>query len=319
MTVCIAAISSYANGFVITGASDRMLTAADVEFEPEVPKLYPLTNSIVALLAGDSPTQAEVLQEVDLQVKALLKPDEWLDVKQVAELYAQAFNKRRTREAQTAILAPLGLDVNSFISRQREMDPSFIRMVATELYNYQPPETSAIITGMDNTGPHIFVVANGSIDCHDTIGFASIGIGAGHANSQLMFAGQNPGRAYPAALMQTFAAKKRAEVAPGVGEATDMFLIGTTLGSFRPIPANVIDALEKTYQTMRETIKTARDKAEGEIGDFFKKAVEQAQRERKKQSQPDSDGETSADSARVRPNSKKGERKDGGKTDETVH
>lgn len=56
MTVCVAAISqsSTGTGLMITGASDRMLTAGDIEFEPEQSKIQPLTNSIALMLAGDS-------------------------------------------------------------------------------------------------------------------------------------------------------------------------------------------------------------------------------------------------------------------------
>lgn len=321
MTVCIAAISSFGEGDVIVGASDRMLTAGDIEFEPTLPKIYPITSSIVAMLAGDSPTQAEVLHEVDREIKKLLeeKPDRWLDVKEVAELYATCYKRRRSREAETAILAPLYLDANTFISRQREMDPSFIREIATELYNYRPPDTAAIITGLDTTGGHVFVVVNGSIDCNDHVGFASIGVGSGHANSQFMFAGYTLGRSYPETLMLTYASKKRSEAAPGVGEATDMFIIGTTLGSFKRIPASLIDRLEKTYQTMRDEIRTSRDKSEGEIREWFNEVIRKAEAQQQEQSRPEGDGETSSDSEGVRADAKESKRKDGKQPKETVH
>ena len=61
MTVCIAAIC---NNSVIFGASDRMLTAGDIQFEPQLQKNYLLTSKIVIQVAGDASVQAEVVQLV---------------------------------------------------------------------------------------------------------------------------------------------------------------------------------------------------------------------------------------------------------------
>jgi hypothetical protein len=85
MTVCIASIC---NGNTIIGAADRMITSGDIEFEPAldslpVPaglnpidrgsynlntKIFALTRYIVALTAGDSGLQSEILQSVYLAV-----------------------------------------------------------------------------------------------------------------------------------------------------------------------------------------------------------------------------------------------------------
>jgi hypothetical protein len=58
MTICVAAICE---DNTIMGASDRMLTARDVQFEPPQPKIIPLTKSIVTMISGDSYAQAEIL------------------------------------------------------------------------------------------------------------------------------------------------------------------------------------------------------------------------------------------------------------------
>jgi hypothetical protein len=62
MTVCVAAMC---DGYTILGASDRMLTAGDVQFEPQQSKLWAITSSIVAMVAGDSAFQTEILQDVE--------------------------------------------------------------------------------------------------------------------------------------------------------------------------------------------------------------------------------------------------------------
>src|SRR5277367_6736484 len=89
VTVCIAAICQ---GSVVFGASDRMLTSGDgeIEFEPAFPKSFSLTNSIVAMTAGDSALQAEMLQDLApfINERINAEPTVWLKVKDVAELYS---------------------------------------------------------------------------------------------------------------------------------------------------------------------------------------------------------------------------------------
>jgi hypothetical protein len=329
VTVCIAAICEWRGNAVIVGASDRMLTAADIEFEPETPKIHPFTTSIVALTAGDSATQSEILQAVDLKVAGLLaaEPKTWRTVKEVAELYADSYKKLRLREAETDILSPLGLTAETFITRQREMEPSFIRQVATELLNHSAPSIGAIITGIDESGVHIYVVVNGNIDCNDKVGFASVGIGANHANSEFMFAGHTHDRPYPETLLLTYTAKKRAEVAPGVGEATDMFFIGTSLGSFTKITQPLIDKLEETYQTVEKRVEEAVKESEGEINKFFEGIIQAAEEAAKKQGgtdaataqeNPEDDAGSSVDTEGIRDGTAEGEREGDGTIAETA-
>lgn len=65
MTVCVAAISHQ----TIIGASDRMLTAGNIEFEPPIAKLHNLTKSICIMIAGDVALQADILHSVIREVE----------------------------------------------------------------------------------------------------------------------------------------------------------------------------------------------------------------------------------------------------------
>ena len=94
VTVCVTAMC---NGNTIIGASDRMLTAGDIQFEPQQTKIFPLTTSIAVMLAGDSSMQAEVLQCVQSDVNKRIdsEPQKWWNVSDIAELYSQHYNKVR--------------------------------------------------------------------------------------------------------------------------------------------------------------------------------------------------------------------------------
>jgi hypothetical protein len=63
-----------------------------------------------------------------------------------------------------------------------------------------------------------------------TVGFAAIGIGKAHAESQFTFSGYWPIKPFHETLLLTHASKKRAEAAPGAGKATDVLVIGPGLG-----------------------------------------------------------------------------------------
>ena len=92
MTVCVAAISQ----LTIVGASDRMLTSGDIEFEPPISKLHNLTESICIMIAGDISLQAEILYSVMKDVEAA--PENWR-VSEVANMYYNSFEQiRRTRQ-----------------------------------------------------------------------------------------------------------------------------------------------------------------------------------------------------------------------------
>src|SRR6202040_4052952 len=103
--------------------------------------------------------------------------------------------------AEMRALGPLSLTLDSFIKRQKEMTPEIVKELTSAIVNFDMPEIEAIVTGIDDTGAHIYVVTNSAVACRDAIGFAAIGIGYWHANSQFMFAGHNRMRPLPETLL----------------------------------------------------------------------------------------------------------------------
>lgn len=246
MTVCVAAI--FDEG--IFGASDRMLTSGNIQFQPPQPKIWKITNSIVAMIAGDVSIQAEIFSEVNPVIGDRIKqePNNWWAVKDIADIYCKYHVQLRSKIATRHYLSPLGLDANTFITRQNEMNPEVVKKITTGLIDYKLPDIEAIFAGIDSLGLHLYVVRNGNISCEDRIGFAAIGVGSWHAESLFMAAGHTHAATTSRALYLTFAAKKRAEIAPGVGIETDMFIIGPQLGSYTSISESIIQDLGKFYK-----------------------------------------------------------------------
>jgi len=269
VTVCIAAICE---GNMIFGASDRMLTSGDIEFEPMQQKIYQMTTSMAIMAAGDASLQTEILAKVGSDVSQRIEsdPGKWWLIQDVADLYSRYHTEVRLKRSEAAILAPLGLNRSTFIEKQQQMAPSLVSQIAQQMINFEIPKVETIITGVDPTGAHIYVAEDGDITCEDVVGFASIGVGRWHANSQFMFAGHTKYSSLPRTAYLTFSAKRRAEVAPGVGVGTDMFIV-TSLGGYTSVGSHVLEALDKTYKSNQKGINKSSKKAEDEFAKYLEK------------------------------------------------
>lgn len=247
-----------------------MLTGGDIEFEPDQPKILALSNSIYCLLAGDSYLQAEIMKNVADDVWRRIKeqPEHWWKLKEVAELYAHYCKKAQFGRAEDVVLAPLGLNNEKFLADQNKMAPTLVEQLAAKLTNFRAPQVQTLFCGIDPDGAHIYVSDNWKVTCRDLIGFAAIGSGASHANSQFMFEAYTRHRSFSEALLLTYSSKKRAEVAPGVGKQTDMFMVGPLLGQSIFMGTHVIDRLERIYSDTQQMTMELHQKARTAIGEY---------------------------------------------------
>jgi hypothetical protein len=320
LTVCITAICNFKN--TIFGACDRMMTSGDIEFEPDLPKIsesppvnswdtanpkiHVVTSSIVFMTAGDSGLQAEIMADARRNISERIKrePSKWLDVKDAVDSYLEAYNKAKAARVRDAVLVPQGLDVDTFISRQSEMNSEFILDITRRIHRFESDfrevrGVETIITGIDNSGSHIYAVfksASGDhVTCCDSIGFAAVGIGGRHAESQFMMSGHNPHSNREETLLLTYMAKKRSEVAPGVGHGTDMFVMGPTPGSVAMME-NISDfdmkKIDSIYKKMEKEqakrFQSAKEKTKEYIAAMFaaRARVEQQQQQQSPQEPP---------------------------------
>lgn len=185
------------------------------------------------------------------------------------------------------------------------MTDELVTQLTKELINFDVPKTETIFAGIDNEGPHIYSVYDGEARCYDTIGFASIGIGSGHANSQFMFAGHTWRSPFAETMRLVHTAKKKSEVAPGVGKETDMAITGPPLGTAVTVRVDIIrrlDALyEKTKKREAKILAIARKEVTSYVEEITKAAA-QGQAVTKVDG-----GKTSADGASISNDPEKGQ------------
>jgi len=289
LTVCIAAICEHN---MIIGASDRMLTAGDIEFEPvptsagkEFPlKITPLNDSrsIVIMMAGASDIQAQIALKIIRFIDATEKqsPQKIWSVEDTVNLYIDFYNQEKSRRAASAILAPFNLEPNTFIARQKEMLDGFSEMIARELMNFQMPPVETIITGADASGSHLYTLFDNRPSCCDSVGFAAIGIGARHAESQFMLNGYSRFVPQEEALWMIYMAKRKSEIAPGVGKITDLFCVTPNTPAKTPKFRFLNDIIEKAqfekiYDAFEKKQLSAFQEARAEIKPIMEKIVQE--------------------------------------------
>jgi 20S proteasome alpha/beta subunit len=247
MTVCIAA--SCRDGIIFC-ASDRMLTAGDIQYEPPSSKTFLLTKFAVSMMSGDAAFYTEIMDAVLAGLEG--RHDERVPIVEIAGAFAEQRALALRTRASTAILGPLGLTTETFRIHQRDMDPQLVDKLATELLNFYVPEVDVIIAGIDDRGAQIYVMMEGEISCNNAIGFASVGSGSRHAESQFMLARHSPNAPTAETLFLTYAAKKRSEVAPGVGLVTDLFVITPGDVGVTDIKDDLVQQTKKAYDELQQ-------------------------------------------------------------------
>lgn len=253
MTVCVAALCRWNYGTAAEGdtrhavivMTDRMITAGDVQYEPPQTKHAHITPTIMLVIAGDYSLHSQAIKKTvqRFETSSSATPE------QVAAFYGRAIQSIKLKEAEDIFLAPLGLNSDSFLAQQKDMAPHFVSLLTDQMQAYRGEETDALIIGASDGVVDIYGVdAKGMVACRNDVGFAAIGSGSWHVKSRLMSVGYSNSSSFAAALSFVYAAKKAAEVAPGVGRNTDILLVFKNgYEKLRPDVANKLHELYAEY------------------------------------------------------------------------
>jgi hypothetical protein len=229
MTVCIAAVCNVGPDRppYVVAACDRMITIGGLQYEPYQRKAVQLAATTIALFAGDMQLHGAVTPRTLERIGELVsdRHPPLLTVKEIADIYAEEFAYYRRKLAEREVLFPRGMDFDKF-ARQQSILPHYqVRDIDAMLAAYAIDST-AIITGLDHTGAHIYKVRDpGVADSFDIPFFACAGSGKDIAEAQFMVAQYEKQWPLARALWLTFSAKARAQVAGGVGPQTDLMII----------------------------------------------------------------------------------------------
>jgi len=225
MTICIAAL--YENGKGCVLASDQMTTAhfpIGYEFEnEEVKKIVKVRETTVAYLltAGDVLFANEILEAVrkDVDEKGVTATPI------IAELFRQHYQNVRRQRIIRNELEPRGLAIKSYYDGHQRLVQPVVMMIDNALKSYNP-RTELIVAGLGEAYCSVFSIMNpGNLFCHDAIGFAAVGSGGPHALYSLIESGYKKSMDAKTVCELVEKAKKRSEVAPGVGKGTEILSV----------------------------------------------------------------------------------------------
>jgi len=291
MTVCIAAICTHQGMNMIVGASDRLVTYDDVEYEQPAPKILPLASHTVALIAGSPEDHMTIVQRSFPRIGLLTLPT----VEQIANIYADEFANLRRLRAERRYLAPLGLSIWTFLGNQTNLSLD-VSSRLVDILEKECLESSAIIAGSDQFGPHIYVVTDpGEARCCDLDGWAAIGSGSRHADLQFIEEKYHRAWEFENAFLTTYLAKKKADITPGVGPTTDLFWItpGDQCRVLRPDEPIVVQ-VRNLHKRIEANAKRAVKKARGSIRDWVKNEISKNKPQGQQQIETETAGGTEA-------------------------
>jgi len=242
MTQLVSAICHCGGNPTVIGITDRMLSSADMTltFERDEPKIDIITNKTAVLTAG-------TLDEPDLirDVRERARGKE--HVREIAELFKEAYQQLRTKHIEDEILNPLaGLrSFGEYHEKQRTLHDALIMDLNERIRKYNVG-LSLLLIGIDEQGGHIVHVDNPGIwRGLDNVGFLCLGMGDRHADNVFAWYKHTTSVPLNDAIYITFEAKKKAEAAGGVGQATDMIIIDKD--GIRMVEQQTIIELEGIY------------------------------------------------------------------------
>lgn len=217
MTVCIATKANDGKSLIL--AADQMATMMHIVREAEsAHKILPLTETIYLLVAGSEFSAKEIYKAV------LARADEIDTVESATEIVKSEFLVARLIDVQSRYLSPRGLDIQSYLQAQQSLDRNIVGLIDNQMLNH-PFDVGIIVAGINPDGvAKIFEIGDpGIFGEHDV--FTSIGSGASHATNSILARSYQPSQTETQGVYTVFEAKKRSEVAPGVGLNTDLILL----------------------------------------------------------------------------------------------
>lgn len=246
MTVCVGALCEGGNAVVV--AADKMVTFGapmSLQMEPPVlKKITQITEECVVLFSGSVPDAEEIIAAAKQQIKGLGK----LPTSNVAEAVKNAYTALKAKRVQETILGPLiGADFVKFQSLLVQSASSQMLQQLLAMVMQHNLQTEALVAGVDDLGAHLFAVAHpGVLLPMETTGYAAVGSGGIHAAVRLSLGQHNKVAPLLDTVYNVYEAKKAAEVAPGVGQMTDLAIIKNGKVCFAEKP--LFDALAKAHK-----------------------------------------------------------------------
>lgn len=230
------------NGQRVLTLSDRMVSTGDMRLAYEHPRMKaePISSHAVALTAG-------TIHEPDLLRETKAKAKGKDSIVQIAEIIKEHFQQIRIKKIVDEVLIPMAgiCSFDEWHAKQRGLHDGLLFEVNSAIAKYEIG-LSIILAGYDVEGHLILISDPGICSSFDTLSHCCIGMGERHASSVFAWFRYSRSFCYRDALYTAFLAKKRAEMAGGVGPTTDIIAIDSE--GVKEVAADTVRELEEVYR-----------------------------------------------------------------------
>lgn len=220
--------------------SDRMVTTANgsLAFEHEA-KFEFMTPNAIVLTAG-TVHEPEIILDAKAEIKGKAL------VREIAESLSKNYREIRKKRIEHEILQEVGISsFDDFQRKQNLLHENTVLDLTRRIRDYDLG-VALILGGVDEKA-HLYRIGEpGTWRSFDQLGFSCIGSGDRHAEPVFAFFGFSLEMNEKQALQIAFEAKKRAEMAGGVGERTDAWIIERE-GVYE-VTTETIHELEEAYR-----------------------------------------------------------------------
>jgi 20S proteasome alpha/beta subunit len=153
------------------------------------------------------------------------------------------------------IFSRRGLTLEGFYRNQRTLHESTILELNNEMDEYDLGLDLIVVGVNRGTDAHIYQVFNPGVALpQDSLAFACIGTGQRHADVVFAYRKYTPSFSLEKAIYVVLEAKKKAEMAGGVGASTDIVIIRDD-ATYKLLPQTIITELEKIYSDTEKKSK----------------------------------------------------------------
>jgi hypothetical protein len=252
MTVCIAAISGDGADSQIVVAADRMVTYPGfLEFEHRGSKIVELNEKALVMVAGDSLIGGRLAREAAGAV-----PGDPPAAADIAADLGMRYDATRRQQMEDQVLRSRGLTLADFYGRHGTLGQQGAMVIDQQLAMFNL-NVELLLAAVDQNGAHLHTVHNpgGGDRNHDAIAYAAIGSGAIHVLPAMTGFRHGPGAPHAETLVRVYAAKRQAEVAPGVGKDTEVAVVSSD--GIERLSTEDIGKLEAIYEQVQEHSRAA--------------------------------------------------------------
>lgn len=226
MTICIAAMCNVDNKSgtyspAIVFCADRLLTSS-ISFEHGNSKIKLISGRCIIMEAGDGTISDLILNE-----EVINDQNSELSVKGIAEIINQKTIEVITQKVNESLLINFGISLDRLYD-DKKISQDLLNLVLRKVTEVRRERNvEFIVAGLDkNSLPSLYKVSSISgLECYNSIGFISIGIGADLSLLELTKFSHNNLAGYMEVISKVYRAKIESEKVGSIGKNTDLGML----------------------------------------------------------------------------------------------